>query len=141
MVVKTMEETAVPGDVIFAAAAKRERPVEALGEVGDGRLGWNWPRQTVVAEELMIEFVRKRVERRGACGGESRLRPHGASRRDRRGRPEERISTRRVGTWPALHVHLKSSGGAGAADSALAPIYSGADPASRNVKAMARQMC
>ena len=63
MIVKTVEEPAVPGDVIFAAAAERERPVEALGEVGDGRLCGDWPRQTVVAEELMIEFVRKRVER------------------------------------------------------------------------------
>ena len=50
MIVKTMEEPAVPGDIIFAAAAKRECPVEALGEVGDGRLRGDWPRQTVVAE-------------------------------------------------------------------------------------------
>ena len=85
MIVKTVEEPAVPGDIIFAAAAKRECPVEALGEVGDGRLRGNWPRQTVVAEELMIEFVRKRVERRGACGGKSRLWSHDASSRDCRG--------------------------------------------------------
>ena len=85
MIVKTVEETAVPGDVIFASATESHRPVEALGEVGDGRLGWNWPPKTVVAKKLMVEFVRKRVERRRAFGSESRRRPHGAPRRDRGG--------------------------------------------------------
>jgi len=66
MIVKTVEETAVPGDVIFASATESQRPVEALGKVGDGWLRWNRPRQTVVAEKLMVEFLRKRVERRGA---------------------------------------------------------------------------
>src|SRR5271170_5141602 len=88
MLVKTVEETAVPGDVIFAAAAKHERPVEALGEVGDGRLSWNRARQTVVAKELMVEFVRERVERRAACSGDSRLRPRPGRRRDRYGAQE-----------------------------------------------------
>jgi hypothetical protein len=41
MIVKAVEEAAVPGDVIFAATAKHERPVEALGEIGDGWLSWN----------------------------------------------------------------------------------------------------
>ena len=82
MIVKTVEEPAVPGDIIFAAAAKRERPVEPFGEVGDGWLRWDWPRETIVAKELVVEFVRKRVERRGASGGESRLWSHDASSRD-----------------------------------------------------------
>ena len=141
MIVKTVEETAVPGDVIFAAAAKRERPVEALGEVGDGRL----------ALELAAPDRRRRR-------ADDRVRPKAcrAARRLRRREPslvawrapsrsprslEERISARRVGTWPALSCSFGVVGRSQWRGLRYGPIYRGADAASRNVRAIAPQMC
>ena len=62
LVVKAVEEAAIPGDVIFAAAAEHERAVEALGEIGDGRIGRNRARQSVVGIELFRELGGHRVQ-------------------------------------------------------------------------------
>src|SRR5277367_3327661 len=58
---EAVEETAIPGDVIFAAAAKHERPIKADGKIGFRRRIRDRPGKPVVAEQLLANREGQRL--------------------------------------------------------------------------------
>src|ERR1700719_4604972 len=62
VVVKTVEEATVPGEVIFPAAAERERAVAALGEIRDSWGGRNWKRQSIIGVKFLRQLSGHRLQ-------------------------------------------------------------------------------
>ena len=69
MVVKTVEETTVPAEVIFSAGAERERAVAALGEIRDSWGDWNWKRQSVIGVKFLRQLDGHRLQFVAGVGG------------------------------------------------------------------------